>query len=102
MFQVHNLVGIQLNNTKLGQVTNLDVIFYIVVLIYKLDQSFNSPQSPAQPQSGLYLLDAFASIWGLKVNYDKTEVFGLVRVKVHTSPLPQENLYYGLKKRFTL
>ena len=39
-FKVHNLVDIQLNNTKLGQMTNLanlDVIFYMVVLIYKLD-----------------------------------------------------------------
>ena len=49
-FKVHNLLGIQLNNTKLGQITNLDVIFYMVVLIYKLDQICNSPQSPAQPQ----------------------------------------------------
>ena len=37
-FKVHNLVVIQLNNTKLGQMTNLDMIFYMVVSIYKLDQ----------------------------------------------------------------
>ena len=30
-FKVHNLVVIQLNNTKLGQMTNLNVIFYVVV-----------------------------------------------------------------------
>ena len=29
-FKVHNLVVIQLNNTKLGQMTNLNVIFYKV------------------------------------------------------------------------
>ena len=47
-FKVHNLVVIQLNNTKLGQMTNLDMIFYMVVSIYKLDQICNSPQSPAR------------------------------------------------------
>ena len=51
-FKVHNLVVIQLNNTKLGQMTNLDMIFYMVVSIYKLDQICNSSQSPAQFQSG--------------------------------------------------
>ena len=30
-FKVHNLVVIQLNNTKLGQMTNLNVIFYVSV-----------------------------------------------------------------------
>ena len=34
-FKVHNLVVIQLKNTKLGQMTNLNMIFYIVVSIYK-------------------------------------------------------------------
>ena len=34
-FKVHNLVVIQLRNTKLGQMTNLNMIFYIVVSIYK-------------------------------------------------------------------
>ena len=47
-FKVHNLVVIQLNNTKLGQMTNLNMIFYMVVSIYKLDQICNSPQSPAR------------------------------------------------------
>ena len=35
-FKVHNLmVVIQLKSTKLGQMTNLNMIFYIVVSIYK-------------------------------------------------------------------
>ena len=58
-FKVDNLVVIQLNNTKLGRMTNLanlNMIFYMVVLIYRLDQICNSPQSPAQPQSGLLAL----------------------------------------------
>ena len=37
----------------------------------------------------LYLLDKFALISGLKVNYDKPSS-------------PQENLYYRLRRRFTL
>ena len=47
-FKVHNLVVIQLKNTKLGQMTNLNMIFYMVVSIYKLDQICNSLQSPAR------------------------------------------------------
>ena len=47
-FKVHNLVVIQLKNTKLGQMTNLNLIFSMVVSIYKLDQIYYSPQSPAQ------------------------------------------------------
>ena len=41
------------DNTKLGQMTNLSVIFYMVVSIYKLDEIWNSTQSHALPQSGL-------------------------------------------------
>ena len=52
-FEVHNLVVTQLNNTKLGQMTNVNVISFMVVSIYKLEQICNSTQSPAQPQSGL-------------------------------------------------
>ena len=51
--KVHNLIVIQLNNTNLGQMTNLDVIFYMVVSIYRLHKICNAIQSPAQPQSGL-------------------------------------------------
>ena len=48
-FKVHNLVVIQLNSTKLGQMTNLKVVFHMMVSIYKLDKICNSTQSPAQP-----------------------------------------------------
>ena len=51
-FKVHNLVVIQLNNTKLGRMTNFKVVFHITVLFYKFDKIGNSTQSPAQPQSG--------------------------------------------------
>ena len=50
--KVHNLVVIQLNNTKLDQMTNFKVVFHMVVLFYKFDKIGNSTQSPAQPQSG--------------------------------------------------
>ena len=45
MFEVaiNNLVVIQLN-IKLYQMTNLDVIFYMVVSIYRLDKICNSTQ----------------------------------------------------------
>ena len=47
-FKFYNLVVNQLKNTKLGQMTNLNMIFYMVVSIYKLDQIYNLPQSPAR------------------------------------------------------
>ena len=53
-FKVHNLVVIQLNNTKLGQMTNRNWIFYMVASINKSDKICISTQSPAQPQSCLY------------------------------------------------
>ena len=55
MFKVHNLAVIQLKDTKLGQMTNLKVVFHMVVLFYKFDNIGNSTQFPAQPQSGQYI-----------------------------------------------
>ena len=46
-FKVHKLVVIQLNNTKLGQMTNVNEIVNMVVSIYKLDKIYNSTQSHA-------------------------------------------------------
>ena len=51
-FKVHNLVVIQLNNTKLGRMTNFKVVFHTIALFYKCDKIGNSTQSPVQPQSG--------------------------------------------------
>ena len=47
--KVHNVVVIQLNSITLGQVTDLKVIFHMMVsiLIYKLDKICNSIQFPA-------------------------------------------------------
>ena len=46
------LLVVHLNNTKLGQMTNLKVIFRMIVSIFKLDT-----QSPVQPQSDLHPCD---------------------------------------------
>ena len=40
-FKVHNSVVIVQNSTKLGQITNLNVVFHIVVAICKLDKIRN-------------------------------------------------------------
>ena len=53
-FKVHNLVVIQLKNTKLSQMTNFKVVFHMMVLFYQFDKIDNSTQSTAQPQSGQY------------------------------------------------
>ena len=53
-FKVHNLFVIHLNNSKLGEMTNLKMVFCMVVSIYKLDKFCNLTQSPAQPQNGLF------------------------------------------------
>ena len=53
-FKVHTLVVFQINNIKLGQITNRNVIFYMVVSIIN-DKICNLTRSslPAQPQSSL-------------------------------------------------
>ena len=50
--KVHNLVVIQLKNTKLGHMTNCKVVFHMAVLFYEIG---NSTQSPAQPQGGQWM-----------------------------------------------
>ncbi len=49
-FKVHNFVSVHPESIKLGQVTNLTVIFHVVVSIYRLLKIWNSPQFPAQPR----------------------------------------------------
>ena len=41
-FEVHNLVVIKLNSTNLGQMTNLNVVFQILVSIKKFDTIYTS------------------------------------------------------------
>ena len=66
---------------------------------YADDTTFILDGSQSSFSRSFYLLDAFASISGLRVNYDKTEALWIgSRKGSHIL----ENLYYGLKKRFTL
>ena len=43
-FKVHNLVSVQVKSIKLGQMTTLDVIFHVVVSVYRLVKIWNSLQ----------------------------------------------------------
>ena len=86
------------NDPKICSITVFDTECKISQ--YADDTTFILDGSQSSFSRSLYLLDTFASL--LCVNYDKQRPFGLVRVKVHKPSSPQENLYYGLKRRFTL
>ena len=44
-FKVHNLVPVHPKNITLGQMINLDMIFHVVVSVYRLVKIWNSPNS---------------------------------------------------------
>ena len=51
-FKVHNLVSVHPKGIILGQMTNLNMIFHVMVVsVYRLVKSWNSPQFPARLQS---------------------------------------------------
>ena len=52
-FKVHNLVSGYPKGMKLGQMTNLNVIFHVVVSVYRLGTIANSPQFPVEFRNGL-------------------------------------------------
>ena len=52
-FKVHNLVSGYPKGMKLGQMTNLNVIFHVVVSVYRLVTISNSPQFPVEFRNGL-------------------------------------------------
>ena len=52
-FKVYYLVSVYPKNMKLVQMTNINVIFYVVVPVYRLVEIWNSPQFPAQFRNGL-------------------------------------------------
>ena len=52
-FKVHNLASVHPKSIVLGQMTNLNVIFYVVVSVYRLDKIWNSPQFPDEFRNGL-------------------------------------------------
>ena len=55
-FKVYNLVSIRPKSMKLGQMTNLNVIFYMVGSVYRLVTIQNSPQLPVEFRNGLLIL----------------------------------------------
>ena len=52
-FKVHNLFNVHPENIKLGQMINLDMIFYVMVSNYRLAKIWNSPQFPVEFRNGL-------------------------------------------------
>ena len=51
-FKVHNLVSIHPKSIILSQMTNLNVIFHVVVSVYRLVKLWNSPQFPDELRNG--------------------------------------------------
>ena len=53
-FKVHNLVSVYPKSIVLGQMTNLNMIFYVVVSVYRLVKIWNSPQFPDEFRDGQF------------------------------------------------
>ena len=53
-FKVHNLVSVHPKSVILGQMINLDMIFHVVVSVYRLVKTWNSLQFPVEFRNGLY------------------------------------------------
>ena len=59
-FKVHNSVSVHPKSIILGQMTNLNMIFHVVVSVYRFAKIWNSPQFPVQLRNGqvsLYFLN---------------------------------------------
>ena len=54
-FKVHNLVSVHPKSIILGQMINLNMIFHVVVLVYRLVKIWNSPQFPVEFRNGLLI-----------------------------------------------
>ena len=52
-FKAHNLVSVHPKSIILGQMINLDMIFHVVVSVYRLVKIWNSPQFPVEFRNGL-------------------------------------------------
>ena len=63
-FKVHNLVSVHPKSIILGQLINLNMIFHVVVSVYRLVKIWNSPQFPVEFRSGL-LQDIGKCLWCL-------------------------------------
>ena len=55
-FKVHpNFVSVHPKSIILGQMTNLNMFFHVMVSVYRLVKIWNSPQFPAEFRGGLWL-----------------------------------------------
>ena len=52
-FKAHNLVSVPPKSIILGQMINLDMIFHVMVSVYRLVKIWNSPQFPVEFRNGL-------------------------------------------------
>ena len=52
-FKVYNLVSVHLKSNKLGEMTNLNMIFHVVVSVCWSVKIWNLPEFPAQFWNGL-------------------------------------------------
>ena len=52
-FKAHNLVSVHPKSITRGQMINLDVIFHVVVSVYRLVKIWNSPHFPVEFRNGL-------------------------------------------------
>ena len=53
-FKVHNLVSVYPKSIILGQMTNLNMIFHVVLSVYRLVKIWNSPQFPDEFRNGQF------------------------------------------------
>ena len=72
-FKVHNLVSVYPKSIVLGQMTNLNMIFHVVVSVYQLVKIWNSPQFPDEFRNG-QLSSHPQEITGWLLNEDWKEV----------------------------
>ena len=81
-FKVHNLVSVDLKSIILGPMTNLNMIFHVVVSVYRLVKTLNSPYCSSLLNFGTanlpFIVCQVVTYRGLKTKYD----FQLVALKV--------------------
>ena len=90
-FKVHNLVSVHPKSVILGQMTNLNMIFHVVVSVYRFIKIRNSPQFPAEFRNGQLVVSErrvanhvlVFSIWALS----KLRVVFVCKAFLHYTPL---------------
>ena len=62
-FKVHKLVSVHPKSIIPGQMTNLNMIFHVVVLVYQFVKTWNLPQFPAEFRNGQLVVFKFVLSW---------------------------------------